>query len=300
MRGLLVVAAELPTGSTSLFACSQREVFGVEGWSVDNSWRTPGCVRGVGPRAELCRRSGSGAGRAGVDRLQVPGGRGRRQRLGWRWRCGCWWSCPIRGTPILCTTRPGACCPEYRVRIGAGGVREYRELLRRRPFETALWAVGRASAGHRGSVPRVTGENQAATVTGAWDFQVELRSDPATARRGPQYWPSRGSGSRSPTTWWLRRGPADRGWHRPEGDGVCAAQGESGRRSTALRAGDLRRAQGVPARGRLGLGVPAGGQRCPVHPERPATCAARGAAGGLHRGTARTGDCRRGLGAAGG
>ena len=62
--------------------------------------------------------------------------------------------------------------------------------------------------------------------------------------------------------------PAD-GWHDARIDAVRPAHPRPGHRGPALRAGDLRGHEGLPARGRLDLGVPPGGERRPdgaLHP----------------------------------
>ena len=51
------------------------------------------------------------------------------------------------------------------------------------------------------------------------------------------------------------------GWHDARVDGVRADQPRPGHRGAALRPGDLRGHEGLPARGRLDLVLPSRGQR---------------------------------------
>ena len=71
--------------------------------------------------------------------------------------------------------------------------------------------------------------------------------------------------------------PAE-GWHEARDHAVRPADPRPGHRGPALRAGDLRGHEGLPARGRLDLGVPAGGERRAdgaLHPPAGAAAARR-------------------------
>ncbi|WP_433007851.1 branched-chain amino acid aminotransferase [Kribbella sp. CA-294648] len=62
-------------------------------------------------------------------------------------------------------------------------------------------------------MPRVTGENQAATVTDAWDFQVELSAAPATAEARTAVLAKPGFGQSFTDHMVLASWTSERGWH---------------------------------------------------------------------------------------
>jgi branched-chain amino acid aminotransferase len=62
-------------------------------------------------------------------------------------------------------------------------------------------------------VPRVTVENRAATVSGAWDFEVELRSDPATTEARTAVLDKPGFGQAFTDHMVLASWSLDLGWH---------------------------------------------------------------------------------------
>ena len=86
---------------------------------------------------------------------------------------------------------------------------------------------------------------------------------------------------------------------RRPGRAVRPDPADAERRGAALRAGDLRGPQGLPARRRLGVVVPARGQRRADAAQRPSPGPARAADRRLRRVAARPGRGRRAVGAAG-
>ena len=62
-------------------------------------------------------------------------------------------------------------------------------------------------------MPRVTGESQAATVAGTWDFEVELRSDPATEEARSAVLAKPGFGQSFTDHMVVASWTTDRGWH---------------------------------------------------------------------------------------
>ena len=85
-----------------------------------------------------------------------------------------------------------------------------------------------------------------------------------SARRS---WPTPASAATSPTTWSPSSGPRAAAGTTPSSS-VRAAATRPGDHDAALRAGDLRGAEGVPPARRLGRHLPARGQR-PALPARP-------------------------------
>ena len=73
-----------------------------------------------------------------------------------------------------------------------------------------MWAVGRGRVSGGGSVRRVTAET---TVTDAWDFAVELRSDPATAETRAEVLAKPSFGQSFTDHMVVADWTTDRGWH---------------------------------------------------------------------------------------
>ncbi|MFC5265565.1 branched-chain amino acid aminotransferase [Kribbella qitaiheensis] len=65
-------------------------------------------------------------------------------------------------------------------------------------------------------MPRVTVENRVATVSGAWDFEVELRSDPATTEARTAVLDKPGFGQAFTDHMVLASWTSDLGWHNPK------------------------------------------------------------------------------------
>ena len=92
-------------------------------------------------------------------------------------------------------------------------------------------------------------------------FEQHLTDHPTSDERRAEIFAAPGFGKyftdhMAPITW-----TPDAGWHDAEIDALRADHARPGGGRAALRAGDLRGPQGVPARRRLGLDVPAGGER---------------------------------------
>ena len=83
-------------------------------------------------------------------------------------------------------------------------------------------------------------------------------------RGGRRSWPRPASAGTSPTTWSRSAGRQDRGWHDAAVRALRPAHARPGHDGAALRAGDLRGAEGLPPARRLDRLVPARGQRGPV------------------------------------
>ena len=124
-----------------------------------------------------------------------------------------------------------------------------------------------------------------AVTTSADLFEMPRSATPASRRaeRDAAARGHRASASSSPTTWSASRSPTEQRLARPARRAVRPAAAVPADRRPALRPGDLRGAQGVPARRRLRVDVPAAGQRRAVRAVRPAAGAARAARGGLPR-----------------
>ncbi len=142
VRGLLVVAAELPTASTSLFACSQREVFGVEGGVWTTLGEPPAAYEALDRALSMCQPERLRE-RAELELIvsrclvvegEVAAGLAVAMRV------------------LVELPDPWHTHPLYdtaaRVLSGVQGeeseraAREYRELLRRRPFDNRTMGSG--------------------------------------------------------------------------------------------------------------------------------------------------------------
>ena len=181
--------------------------------------------------------------------------------------------------------------------LGLAAVRDCEELLDAgRTWTAGVWAAGRALAGGRGSVPGVTAET---TVTDAWDFAVELRSDPATAeaRAAVLAKPCVRAGVHGPHGGGQLDG--DRGWHDQK---VTAYAPLKVSPAAAVLHYSQEIFEGLKAYRH------ADGSVWAFRPDRnaarftasaAAARAAAGAGGRVRRGTACAGDGRRGVGAVG-
>src|SRR5699024_5555724 len=133
----------------------------------------------------------------------------------------------------------------------------------------------------------------------AHEYSNAIRIARGRARRRPVHPPApppSAAGARTPPH--PGRTTVRGGAHRPHGThylhrrrrvvrsprrALYAVPARSGRRRAALRPGGLRRAQGLPAPRRLGVGIPPGEERRPAGRQRPALGAAGAARGGLPR-----------------
>ena len=134
------------------------------------------------------------------------------------------------------------------------------------------------------------------------DSSLQIEVTPTTSpvspeRAGGDPRRSPASACTSPTTCSRSSGPPRQGWHDAPRHAVRPALARPGHRRPALRAGDLRGPQGLPARGRLGLDLPSRGERRPHGAVRPAARAARAPGRALRRRDRRAGARRRALGA---
>jgi transcriptional regulator with XRE-family HTH domain len=143
VQGLLVVAGELQPGSTSLFACSQREVFGVEGGVWTTLGEPPAAYEALDRALSLCppERLRERAelelvlSRCLVVEGEVATGLAVAMRV------------------LVELPDPWHTHPLYDVagrvlsavqgeELGRAAVRDYRELLRRRPFDNRTVGSG--------------------------------------------------------------------------------------------------------------------------------------------------------------
>ena len=207
----------------------------------------------AGPGAAVARAAGDGPRRpaAGDGVLDADGAAGRRDDVGDV-------LADAEGRDRPGADRHGRRC--RRGRPGGGG--------RPRP------AAARAPSSSRRSCPPTCADGPESDVTRTSDDSVggtryRLLHEPAVRPHRPprpalphaparrRSWPRPGSAGTSPTTWSTIRWTPDRGWHDaavvPYGP-LDARPGDDG---AALRAGDLRGAQGLPPARRLDRLVPA-------------------------------------------
>lgn len=151
VRGLLVVATELPPGSSSLFACSQREVFGVEGgvWTTlgepSAAYEALDRALGLCPPERLRERAEL---ELVLSRCLVVEGEAAT-------------GLAVAMRVLVELPDPWHTHPLYDVagrvlsavqgeELGRAAVRDYRELLRRRPFDNRTVGSGSSSGWSQG------------------------------------------------------------------------------------------------------------------------------------------------------
>ena len=143
-----------------------------------------------------------------------------------------------------------------------------------------------------GSLPRVAlGSLPRKRTTSPMSLTFDLHRNPTSRAerratcRDPS--PTRASASSSPTTWCVAVWTKSGGWGDGTGRALRPDPADAERRGAALRPGDLRGPEGLPARRRLGLDVPPRGQRRADAAQRPPPGAARAADRRLRRVAAR-------------
>ena len=136
-----------------------------------------------------------------------------------------------------------------------------------------------------------------ATPTPRLEVTVDRRPDPTARRRARRDPRAPGLRQRFTDHMLLAEWTPERGWHDARVTAVRAARARPGDRRAALRAGDLRGAQGLPARRRVGVDLPARGERRPAGALGAAAGAARAAGRGLRGDRRRPRAGRRALGA---
>jgi hypothetical protein len=147
VRGLLVVVDELPVGSGSVFACCQREVFGVVGGVWAALGETAAAYEALDRALRLCPAE-LVLERAGLELvvarcLVLEGDVAAGLAVAMRVLVELpdkWHTHPLHDTAgrVLAAVRGEE--------AGRAAVREYRELLRRRPFENRSVGSGSRSA----------------------------------------------------------------------------------------------------------------------------------------------------------